>query len=86
MKSFVEVVTISSEIMDRIDRPHADKLGMTLEEYRAMLKKSADDHWCSCKNELGRVTYHEDGVMVNDHCTHKHHWHCLNCHKLTQVG
>lgn len=42
--------------------------------------------WCRCNDAHEGSFYHEDDDMTLEWCVRKHHWHCRNCHKLTQIG
>ena len=39
--------------------------------------------WCRCsKSKSG--PFYDDGKHPG--CVNKHHWHCVNCGKITQIG
>ena len=81
------VITFSREEIDEMETRIARKRGMTLREYRDANKKELAEHWCSCEDsDPNAVIFCDDGSVVNEHCCHKHHYHCGACRKLVQVG
>lgn len=43
------------------------------------------DNWC--QDHDGMESYlHNDGEKPAKICPDKHHWHCEQCNKLTQIG
>lgn len=39
--------------------------------------------WCRCGKSSDDVIFHDDGECGD---CHKHHYHCGNCQKISQVG
>lgn len=72
-------------IADKVHADMARERGITVEEMRKRLAKDAAENWCHCEKE-GDPVFHDDGVMPWKSCVNKHHYHCENCRKLTQVG
>ena len=52
-------------------------------EYRKWWYKHC---WCKCDPPSDHATYHDDGEGVDESCPSKHHYHCDECGKITQVG
>src|SRR5437764_14601123 len=48
---------VSQEIVDAVHKEMAKEAGMTLEAFRAMLKQTREDFWCSCEKP-GDTIYH----------------------------
>lgn len=85
----VEVIKVDPSIMESVNRSAAQRLGITVEEYKARLKAEGEKHWCKCPKEVRErfdTIYHTDGRVTNQHCVKKHHYHCSKCKKLTQIG
>ncbi len=40
--------------------------------------------WCECGNPSGRTRFYDDGEC--DCGCVKHHYHCSDCNKITQIG
>ena len=52
-------------------------------EKQQATRKAMKKVWCQCKDE-GETRFFDDGEC---NCgVHKHHWHCENCGKITQIG
>jgi hypothetical protein len=81
----MRVITFSPAEMDEMLTKIAADSGMTLEQYKAAVAKDLADHWCQCKPS-GDPIFCNDGERINEHCCDKHHYHCSNCLKITQVG
>lgn len=79
------VTTFGPAEMDKILTKIAAEHGMTLEQYKAQTAKELAEHWCHCETE-GDPLFCDDGQKRNKHCCNKHHFHCSNCGKITQVG
>lgn len=66
-----------------------DSFGYVVNEaYKAEKQALANElaaHWCKCEKE-GEAIFCNDGERINQHCCNKHHYHCSNCKKITQVG
>lgn len=45
--------------------------------------KREEAMWCRCEKSSDDVIFHDDGECGD---CHKHHYHCGNCQKITQVG
>ena len=80
-----EVVTFTPAEMEAMLTNIAKEHGMTLAQYKAATAKDLADNWCKCPAE-GDPIFCDDGVRINKHCCSKHHYHCSNCMKITQVG
>lgn len=77
---------ISKGIMAKVYEDLAKEAGLTVEQYRAKMAEEFVKFWCQCGNPSGEVTFHDDGVMPSAACCQKHHYHCDDCGKVTQVG
>ena len=52
--------------------------------FNAKRKAAEEAFWCNCgKSEGSQITFHDDGECRT---CQKHHYHCGNCGKITQVG
>lgn len=73
----IEILTLDQETIDKID---IDLFG-SLEN--AKIQKAKEDKlWCKCEEDHG-ANYVPDGQSS---ICHKHHWTCIKCHKIVQVG
>lgn len=81
-----EVTTFSKEFMDKVHGDLAKQVGLTLEQYRARLAAEYKEFWCSCGNPSESSYFHDDGQGTGPSCVQKHHYHCDDCGKITQVG
>jgi hypothetical protein len=86
MKPPTESFQVPADIMAEIDTSRAAALGMTLQAYRTMLAEETQKHWCVCPANDRQTFAHRDGQRTNRHCVKKHHYHCVLCKKLTQIG
>lgn len=53
-----------------------------LGEHEEDKEEEEDEFWCTCKQDYG--TYYVPDNM-NRECS-KHHYRCVYCHKVTQIG
>lgn len=81
----VTTIKFTAAEIDEMYTKIAAGYGMTLAQYKAALKKDSEENWCKCETE-GDPLFCDDGETRNRHCCSKHHYHCSNCGKLTQVG
>jgi len=43
--------------------------------------------WCQCGNPSGDFNFYDDGQHSGcPYRIHKHHYHCADCLKITQIG
>ncbi len=59
-----------------------DKTGEVTEQQLASIE-GEDAMWCRCGNPSGDVRYVADGESV---AISKHHWCCVDCDKIVQIG
>ena len=62
-----------------------NETGKVTQEHLDELKRSAEERkklWCSCKEDYG-VNYFENGQHPD---LHKHHYRCMKCKKIVQIG
>lgn len=69
-----EVIEIDPKIIEEVDK----EFGITEKDKKEMSKM-----WCECENDFGE-SYADNGKC---NCgIHKHHYHCLRCGKIKQIG
>jgi hypothetical protein len=80
------LITFSKREMADMDRRIADSRGISLRQYRKLLKQEMR-HMCSCDSpDTDNLIFCTDGQVFNEHCVHKHHYHCGRCKKVFQIG
>lgn len=73
---------VGTEIIP-IKCPQCDGMG-ELTPARAEALRREDAMWCGCGKSDEAPVFYADGQHRG--CVHKHHWHCGNCRKISQVG
>lgn len=62
----------------------AKLMGMTDKEYKAWFDADIQN-WCQEHDGL-ECYFHNDNEQPQAICPTKHHYHCEQCNKLTQIG
>ena len=82
-----QIRTPEFKMPNKVTMVHASDLAPTGTPFEVALKEQPaklKNDWCTCGNPSDLHSYFGDGVCSCG--CHKHHYHCSNCGKITQVG